>query len=378
MPSFEITAATRRIDLDDRRGRVRLNVVNTAGDTRTARFLIVPEGGVEKSWFRIAGDDERTLEPNTSSDVDVVVEVPEGAETGERRVRVDVVEVSRPEEDVTRGPDLTFEVPEPAASQGGFPWIPVVGGVVAVVVIAGSALGWYVTSGRGPEMVAVPDVVGFARPAAEQEIEAAELEVGEVTSKPAEAPAGTVSASEPGPDTEVEVGTAVALVVSEGAATRDRSVCSDAVQGTLPVDGSGDTDWDPAHVDQLCRGARDTTAPAQCYSLAMFGGAPPVDEDILPDLPTMPNLELRDRLPIRPETIDPIDPLHPTPGGADGDGTGGSGGQDGSGGQPMTPAAARELCAGTRDAAGTIACFAQRLSQGASRDEAVEQCRASG
>ena len=290
MPSFEITAAGREISLDEadgRRGRVRLNILNTAGEARTCRFIVNPLGGAEAGWFRIDGEPERTLEPNTSTDVDLVVEVPEDASAGERRVRVDVAEVSAPEEDWTRGQDLRFTVPEPAAEPKRFPWVPVAAAAVLVLVLAGG-LGWYFTRERTVELadvvgenvrdaratlegagftvetenretdrapadevvdqtpdpgpvdpgttvtlvvaqalptVAVPDVLGFEQSAALRVLEDSGLRPSTGTTRHNERPAGTVAALNPTAGTQVDDGSRVQVIVSRGPQNTDPRTC---------------------------------------------------------------------------------------------------------------------------------------------------------
>lgn len=47
--------------------------------------------------------------------------------------------------------------------------------------------------------------------------------------------------------------------------------CSDAVQGKIAWNYEGSTGWSQSNVDDLCRGAQDTTAPATCFQTTMHG-----------------------------------------------------------------------------------------------------------
>jgi len=339
MPSFEVTAASREITLDEadgRRGRVRFNVLNVAGGARTCRFIVNPAGGAEAGWFRIEGEQERTLQPNTSTDVDLAVEVPADATPGERRVRVDVAEVSAPEEDWTRGQDLRFTVPEIETEPNRFPWIPVAAAALLVLVLAGG-LTWYFTRERTVELadvvgrsadearaaledagftvaseprqtaeappgqvldqrpdpgpvepgttvtlvvaqarptVAVPDVIGFEQSAALRVLEESGLRPSTGSTRHNERPAGTVAALNPTAGTQVDDGSRVEVIVSSGPQNTDRRTCYNAVQGKIAWNRQGITQWADPNVERLCAGNETSTEPAECFLMAMHGLEP--------------------------------------------------------------------------------------------------------
>jgi len=271
MPSFEVTAASREITLDEadgRRGRVRFNVLNVAGGARTCRFIVNPAGGAEAGWFRIEGEQERTLQPNTSTDVDLAVEVPADATPGERRVRVDVAEVSAPEEDWTRGQDLRFTVPEIETEPNRFPWIPVAAAALLVLVLAGG-LTWYFTRERTVELA---DVVGRSADEARAALEDAGFSVTTEIRETDSAPPNQVIDQTPDPGA-VAPDTTVTLVV----ATAPAFVCAqDPLRG----------EW--VNVDPNTRGVTRLLLTPRCedrgeragtWTLRMFGSCTPTDCD---------------------------------------------------------------------------------------------------
>jgi len=84
---------------------------------------------------------------------------------------------------------------------------------VNTVVPAGTAVNLDVSSGQ----IAVPDVTGFTRTAAEAMLKSAGLTVGTVTSaRSASTPSGGVSSTNPAPGAMVNGATAVALEISSG------------------------------------------------------------------------------------------------------------------------------------------------------------------
>lgn len=68
----------------------------------------------------------------------------------------------------------------------------------------------------GPEMTAVPRVIGVPLPEAEREIESARLGLGRIRREPSDAGVHTVIDQRPAPDSEVPVGSPVDLLLSEG------------------------------------------------------------------------------------------------------------------------------------------------------------------
>jgi eukaryotic-like serine/threonine-protein kinase len=92
---------------------------------------------------------------------------------------------------------------------------------------------------RGVQQVQVPGVIGLSQEEAESAIVAEGLEVGEVSTDFSDQPEGTVIAQDPAPGTEVDRGSAVSLVVSEGPATVavPDVLCQDKASARAEVQG---------------------------------------------------------------------------------------------------------------------------------------------
>ena len=92
-------------------------------------------------------------------------------------------------------------------------WVLWTAGGVALLLL-GAALWWFTSAGK----VAVPSVIGKDQTAATQQLQAAGLRLGEVSTEETDAPEGTVIGQDPAGGDEIEEGAAVDLVVSAWAA----------------------------------------------------------------------------------------------------------------------------------------------------------------
>ncbi|HJV05364.1 MAG TPA: PASTA domain-containing protein, partial [Actinomycetota bacterium] len=92
---------------------------------------------------------------------------------------------------------------------------------------------------RGVQQVQVPSVIGLSQEEAESAIVAEGLQVGDVDTDFSDQPEGTVIAQDPAPGTEVDRGSAVSLVVSEGPATVavPDVLCQDKASARAEVQG---------------------------------------------------------------------------------------------------------------------------------------------
>ena len=218
MPSFTVESSGSGLNLttgsESYGGNVRLTVRNGSTTTKTCRFRVVPLEGAQNDWFSIAGEPERTLEPNQSTQVELTATVPKTSPAGRRSVRVDAIETSDPDEDIARGPDLSFEVPKGDPVPIGFPWAIAIAAGVLVLVIAGG-IGWWVW----PRTVVVPDVKGQLLTDATSTLEGIGLEVSSTSRPERGTPENEVIDQDPVDGTEVDKGSEVALVVAEAIKT---------------------------------------------------------------------------------------------------------------------------------------------------------------
>jgi hypothetical protein len=208
--SFAVTIATASVPLDaSRRGQVAFTVSNTSGRSLRGRGRIVAENPSAAAWLTLVGPAERDFPVAGTQQVAVQVAVPPDAAAGSYTFRLDMVGVDNPDEDLTAGPGVTFQVAAAAPTPKPFPWWIVA--VVLAVVIVGVVLAVVLPS----RPVAVPAVVGHFQPAAQGTLEAAGLKVGAVASvAPAGATEGIVLTQQPDAGTQVPRGAAVALWIA--------------------------------------------------------------------------------------------------------------------------------------------------------------------
>jgi eukaryotic-like serine/threonine-protein kinase len=140
---------------------------------------------------------------------------------GPGTVRVPSLAGLRPKQVVTRleKRDLTAELEKRSSDtvQSGLAIRSVPG--AGEVVERGEQIKVFISS--GPELVAVPNVVGLARESAEVRVADAGLTPGQITEQQSDQPEGEVLAQDPGAGSEVERDTTVNLTVSTGVQTVD-------------------------------------------------------------------------------------------------------------------------------------------------------------
>ena len=140
---------------------------------------------------------------------------------GPGTVRVPSLAGLRPKQVVTRleKRDLTAELEKRSSDtvQSGLAIRSVPG--AGEVVERGEQIKVFISS--GPELVAVPNVVGLARESAEVRVADAGLTPGQITEQQSDQPEGEVLAQDPGAGSEVEHDTTVNLTVSTGVQTVD-------------------------------------------------------------------------------------------------------------------------------------------------------------
>jgi PASTA domain len=216
---FDISSLSDTVSLDDKgNGETTFTVSNHRDRARRGRaqIRIDPGGPAQVSWFTI-DEPEREFPIDGGKVVQqfaVKIKVPTDKPVkGSFKLVVTSVRLPEvPDEHFTVGPPVGFEVKavEPVVNGGGFPWWIVVVGLVALLLIGG-----LVTWLMWPDSrVEVPDVVKHTRAEAERLLTAEDLEVGKVIESESTEKPGTVISTKPGAGSQVEVGSAVDLVIS--------------------------------------------------------------------------------------------------------------------------------------------------------------------
>ena len=186
---------------------------------------ILERAGFEVEETRVQS--EAALDRVLDQDPDPGVEADEGSTVvlevsgGPGTVRVPSLAGLRPKQVVNRleNRDLTAELEERASDtvEAGLAIRSVPG--AGEVVERGEQIKVFISS--GPELVAVPNVTGLSREAAEDRISDAGLTPGQITEQESAEPENEVIAQDPGAGNEVEKGTTINLTVSTGIETVD-------------------------------------------------------------------------------------------------------------------------------------------------------------
>jgi hypothetical protein len=136
---FAITAASNSVPLrDDRSGQAVFTVFNASGRPIRGRARVVAEDPNAEQWLSLVGDAERAFGIAGTEQFVVQIEAPATAPAGAMRFRLDMVDVENPDENYSRGPTVTFQVPEAPAPSKPFPWwiVAVVAGIIVLIGVA--------------------------------------------------------------------------------------------------------------------------------------------------------------------------------------------------------------------------------------------------
>ena len=139
MPSpFTITAATNSLRLDSKRqAETTFTVYNGTGRNTRGRAGLVPQDPAAAPWLTLVDDAERDFPIAGTQQYTVKIAPPPDAPAGNYPFRLDVLAVDNPDEDLTQGPSVTFEVPAPEPVGKKFPWWILIVALVVLLVVGG-------------------------------------------------------------------------------------------------------------------------------------------------------------------------------------------------------------------------------------------------
>ena len=205
---FAITTTTNTVRLDEKRqGEVTFSVSNASERPMRGRALPQPEDPKAADWLRLEGEAERDFPEAGTERYTVTITVPEGAPPGSYALRLDMVNVKRPDEDYTRGQTITFEVPEAEPKKKPVPpWIALA--AVGVILLVGFAVYMWPRE--------VPNVVDLSIEEARVRLSDYGLQVGAIDSVYSDTMPGLIIESSPDAGTRVRRGQAVSLTISGG------------------------------------------------------------------------------------------------------------------------------------------------------------------
>jgi hypothetical protein len=213
--SFSVTTTTNSIQLDNHRhGEAIFSAFNASGQAIRGRARPAPQDPNTDAWLKVTGETERDFAIAGVQQFDVQIVAPPDAPAGNYTFRLDLLGVENPDEDLTQGPTVTFQVPEPEVKKP-FPWwlIAVIAGLLVIGVVTIVIL-------SQPKTVKVPDLAGLAVTEAEAQLKDAGLEAGQTQPQASDTVAiGQIISTAPAANTEAAKGTQITLIVSTGPAS---------------------------------------------------------------------------------------------------------------------------------------------------------------
>lgn len=214
--AFTITTATNTVTLGpDRQGEATFVVTNVSGRPMQGRALLEwqPRATDKGGWATVQGDAERVFPIAGTQQFTVKFTLPPSAPVGQHILRLDMQDVSSPD-DVVQGQSVTLQVAAPPPVKP-FPWWVVI--VAAVILLGG--LGAYLLLGN--RQATVPVVAGQSLVKAQELIAAAGLKVADTPKQENSdtVAQGLVIRTEPEQGTKQARGAAVTLVASNGPAS---------------------------------------------------------------------------------------------------------------------------------------------------------------
>jgi hypothetical protein len=122
LSSFTITAANQRVTLDGSgAAHVPFTVTNTSMQALRGRLLTKPQEPARPEWLSVIGEPVRNFAPSAAVQVIVQLRVPSGSPAGSYSFRLDAISETAPDEDLTQGPSIAFDVPASKRKKR-FPW----------------------------------------------------------------------------------------------------------------------------------------------------------------------------------------------------------------------------------------------------------------
>jgi hypothetical protein len=163
---FTITTPSTTAKLDaNRKTQVAFTVTNASIQPLKGRARVVPMDGSKPEWFTIDGDAERTFASSGTQQYTVQINVPGTAPAGKYKFQLKVVGVANPDEQYGESQQVAFEVPQPVKTSTPLPmWIWIVAAVLALLILGGIALGFYLAN-RKPAATFDPASVVFGNQA---------------------------------------------------------------------------------------------------------------------------------------------------------------------------------------------------------------------
>jgi len=173
MSSFNITTPETSVNLrpssvkrgETAKGTATYSLTNRTGATVRAGLRIKPGDGAEQSWFTVRDGDERDIAPGATESLSIDLAVPGGA--ANHSFHVVVVNLADPDNDYESGSAIAFDAPAVEANGGGVKWW-MIAGPIALVLVVGGAIAWFLINGDEPARVTLADFRGSPLEKAQQ------------------------------------------------------------------------------------------------------------------------------------------------------------------------------------------------------------------
>jgi len=174
MTTWSVTKSAERIELDTQgQAEVKFVVANTGPMPEQAVVGVLAGPGADPSWFQVAGDAQRLVQPGTSTELTVQVKVPAATAAGLYTMQGVAHSTGRPEDSSASSGPVTFEVkpvapavqpkPKPTRKQR----LLVAGAIALVLILALGTLGFFLLRGDDQAAAAPPPPPNTAAPPAE-------------------------------------------------------------------------------------------------------------------------------------------------------------------------------------------------------------------
>ncbi len=210
--SFSITTPSNSVQLgSNSRGQAVFTVTNISGRINRGRVRVVSENTVAAPWLTLEGEAERDFPIAGTQQFCVAIAPPPKVPAGGYVFHLEVVGVENPDEDLTQGPTVTFQIS--AQKPRKFPWwVFIVAGVILLAIIA------LIVFSLIPKTVAVPDVSGIQAAAAAHQLQEAGFKVESLIEQPSNlVEKGLMLGTDPAAGTKIDPDkTPLTLIVSSG------------------------------------------------------------------------------------------------------------------------------------------------------------------
>ncbi|MBO0790120.1 MAG: hypothetical protein J2P36_04130 [Ktedonobacteraceae bacterium] len=158
MPSpFAITAATNTVSLNSsRQGQISFTVSNMTTRVIHSRAHVATQPESLGVWLVLQGEADRDFASAGSQQYAVQITVPPSAPAGDYTLRLDVVDLSNPDDEFSEGPTVRFVVAPPPSAKKPFPWW-IVAVAAGVLILLGGGI-YSLSQVLKPRTVTTPTV----------------------------------------------------------------------------------------------------------------------------------------------------------------------------------------------------------------------------